>query len=200
MATLVQINNTKRTGNFIYFNLSGQAAAQNPQGYIIIYGCRGYVNAFDSSLYDNFYAHENDVMKLNSDINMNNHRIRNLQKPINLNGGVRKSDLINIYVDMPVKKENAFKYLMDNNESIAEQNIRIIGLTNFQNLPQLYKKTAYAVRKIKTCGLNNYDSIISFNTLTLDNDDYLPHGLGFLSSLRGSNLLFPAHWRAGLKQ
>ena len=50
MATLVQINNTKRTGNFIYFNLSGQAAAQNPQGYIIIHGCRGYVNVFDSSL------------------------------------------------------------------------------------------------------------------------------------------------------
>ena len=73
---------------------------------------------------------------------------------------------------MPVKKENAFKYLMDNNESIAEQNIRIIGLTNFKNSPQLYKKTSYSVRKIKTSGSNNYYSIISFNSLTIDNDDY----------------------------
>ena len=98
-------------------------------------------------VYDNFYTHENDVMKLNSDINMNNHRIRNLQKPINLNDGVRKSDLFNIYVDMPVQKQNAFNYLMDNNESIAEQNIRIIGLTSFQNSPQLYKKLLTQFRK-----------------------------------------------------
>ena len=36
IATLGQIDNTKRTDNYLYFNLTGQATVQNPQGYIII--------------------------------------------------------------------------------------------------------------------------------------------------------------------
>ena len=171
-ATLVQIDNTKRTDNYLYFNLTGQATVQNPQGYIIIYGCHGLVTIFDSSLYDNIYTDENDMMKLNSDINMNNHKIRNLQKPVDASDAVRKSDLLNLYVNIPIKKENAFKYLMDNNEGIEEQNITIHGINNYNNSIHFYNKKAYYVAVTKTPGSNNYDSIISFNTLSLDDNDY----------------------------
>ena len=60
----------------------------------MFYACHGLVNIFDSSLYDNTCTHGNDMMNLHSDINMNNHKIRNLQKPVDAKNAVRKSDSI----------------------------------------------------------------------------------------------------------
>ena len=138
----------------------------------MFYACHGLVNIFDSSLYDNTCTHGNDMMNLHSDINMNNHKIRNLQKPVDAKNAVRKLDLLNLYVNIPIKKENTFKYLMDNNEGIAEQNITIHGINNYNNSIHFYNKKAYSVTVTRTPGSNNYDSIISFNTLSLDDNGY----------------------------
>ena len=142
MAVLVQ----KRLINYLYFILTGEATVQIPQGYIVIYGCQGYVNVFDSSVYDNIYMHENNYMKLNSNINMDGHKIINLALPTENDDSSNKyyvdksinDEITKMHVVMPVINENVFKYLMDNNESHSEQNIIINGLHNFQNSPHLY--------------------------------------------------------------
>ena len=73
----------KDVGNYLYCNLIGQANVQNPQGYCVIYGCTGHVNTFDPSVYDNVFTHENNALKLNADINMNNFKIFDLKLPSN---------------------------------------------------------------------------------------------------------------------
>ena len=101
-----------------------------------------------------------------------NKRFVSITKPVDASDAVRKSDLLNLYVNIPIKKENAFKYLMDNNEGIADQNITIHGINNYNNSIHFYNKKSYSVTVTRTPGSNNCDSIISFNTLSLDDNDY----------------------------
>ena len=81
---LVQINNnSKTTPDYLFFTIHGTAVVSNPEGYIIVYGVKDWSDSVDSSVYDDaFYVqmfeYKNGNMQIQTDIDMNNHRIKNI--------------------------------------------------------------------------------------------------------------------------
>ena len=122
---------------------------------------RSYVDSFVSSAIHN---------PLTSDLNMNNHQIRNLKIPINPYDAINKKyfedELLKSHL-IPSHRENAFKYLLDQDESSSENNIRVNGVVDFNGSPHKNKK-AYSVDFIKDSdGSNDYRSRIGINIFPL---------------------------------
>ena len=96
---LVQINNnSKTTPDYLFFTIHGTAVVSNPEGYIIVYGVKDWSDSVDSSVYDDaFYVqmfeYKNGDMQMQTDINVNNHKITNLNKGINDTDAVNKLQL-----------------------------------------------------------------------------------------------------------
>ena len=84
---LVQINNnSKITPDYIYLTIHGTAVVSNPEGYIIVYGVKDWSDSvksdvYDSDFYTQMFEYKNDDMFMNTDIDMNNHRFKNVPKP-----------------------------------------------------------------------------------------------------------------------
>ena len=82
---LVQINNnSKNTPDRITLVIHGRAVVQNPEGYLVIYGIKGWSDSVDPRVYDGL---KNEMY---ADINMNNNRIVNLANPTDDNDAVTK--------------------------------------------------------------------------------------------------------------
>ena len=83
----VQINNnSKSTPDYLFLTLHGSATVSNPEGYIIVYGVKDWSDSVDPSVYDSdFYTqmfeYKNDTMFMNTDIDLNNHKIKNIPQP-----------------------------------------------------------------------------------------------------------------------
>ena len=126
---------------------------------------RSYVDSFVNSAIHN---------PLTGDLNMNNHQIRNLKIPINPYDAVNKkylqNELLNSHL-IPSHKENAFKYLLDADESSPERNIIVNGIVDFNGSPHKNKK-AYNIDLVYTQGTQNYDSQIGINIFSLPVDKY----------------------------
>ena len=96
---LVQINNnSKATPDYLFFTIHGTAVVSNPEGYIIVYGVRDWSDSVDPNIYDDeFYVqmfkYENGDMQMQTNINVNNHKITNLNKGINDTDAVNKLQL-----------------------------------------------------------------------------------------------------------
>ena len=58
---------------------------------------------------------------------------------------------------IPSHHENAFKYLLNRDESSSERNITVNGIDDFNGSPHKNKK-AFDVDMIYTTGTQNYDS------------------------------------------
>ena len=104
---LVQINNnSKTTPDRIALVIHGRAVVQNPQGYLVIYGIKGWSDSVDPRVYDGL---KNEMY---ADINMNNNRIVNLANPTDDNDAVTKKwikQLSNeIYVSGKISVRNGF--------------------------------------------------------------------------------------------
>ena len=101
---LVQINNnSKTTPDYLFFTIHGTAVVSNPEGYIIVYGVKDWSDSVDSSVYDDaFYVqmfeYKNGDMQMQTDININNHKITNLNKGINDTDAVNKLQLDSVSV------------------------------------------------------------------------------------------------------
>ena len=98
-------------------------------------------------------------------LNMNDHKISNLKMPEFNTDAANKQ-----YIDEALLKshlvsshiENAFKYLLDQDESSSEKNIIVNGIQDFNGSPHKNKK-AYDIDLIYTSGTQNYDSKIGIN-------------------------------------
>ena len=81
---LVQINNnSKITPDYIYLTIHGTAVVSNPEGYIIVYGVKDWSDSvksdvYDSDFYTQMFEYKNDTMYMNTDIDLNNHKIKNV--------------------------------------------------------------------------------------------------------------------------
>ena len=101
---LVQINNNSKTSpDYLFFTIHGTAVVSNPEGYIIVYGVKDWSDSVDSSVYDDaFYVqmfeYKNGDMQMQTDINVNNHKITNLNKGINDTDAVNKLQLDSVSV------------------------------------------------------------------------------------------------------
>ena len=96
---LVQINNnSKTTPDYLFFTIHGTAVVSNPEGYIIVYGVKDWSDSVDSSVYDDaFYVqmfkYENGDMQMQTDINMNTHKIENLSDATDTKDAINKGQL-----------------------------------------------------------------------------------------------------------
>ena len=96
---LVQINNnSKNTPDRITLQIHGTAVVQNPEGYLVIYGIKGWSDSVDPRVYDwlknEMFDFENNKMKMQVDINMNNKQITGLKNPTNDQEAVTKIYLL----------------------------------------------------------------------------------------------------------
>ena len=106
---------------------------------------------------------------VHSDLDMKNFKIKNLASPTAAQDAVNKK-----YFDEELLKshlvsshiENAFKYLVEQDESSSERNIIVNGIVDFPNSPHKNKK-AYDIDLVYTAGTQNYDSKIGINLYSL---------------------------------
>ena len=106
---------------------------------------------------------------VHGDLDMNNFKIKNLDSPIGDKDAVNKKYLNNEFIKthlIPSHIENAFKYLLDADESSSERNIIVNGIVDFNGSPHKNKK-AYSVDLVLTPGTYNYDSQIGINIFSL---------------------------------
>ena len=87
---LVQINQQiKDTPDYLFFTIRGSGTtATNPEGYLVFYGVKEWVDTVPSEIYDHaletgMFEYDNGNMKLYHDIDMNNHRIKNISPATN---------------------------------------------------------------------------------------------------------------------
>ena len=118
---LVQINQqTKDTPDYLFFTIRGSGTtATNPEGYLVFYGVKEWVDTVPSEIYDHvletgMFEYDNGNMKIfhdidlnnnkiinSSGIDMNNHKIENLSDATNTNDAINKGQL-----DMVLNKLN----------------------------------------------------------------------------------------------
>ena len=67
---------------------------------------------------------------------------------------------------IPSHRENAFKYLLDQDESSSERNIIVNGIVDFNGSPHKNKK-AYSIDLVYTQGTQIYNSKIGINLFPL---------------------------------
>ena len=132
---------------------------------------------------------------VHGDLNMNNFKIKNLDPPIEEKDAVNKKYLNNELIKthlIPSHRENAFKYLLDADESSSERNIIVNGIVDFNGSPHKNKK-AYSIDLVYTAGTQNYDSQIGINIFPLPVGKYTiimeyfwPEGTGVSLSCEAS--------------
>ena len=87
---LVQINQqTKDTPDYLFFTIRGSGTtATNPEGYLVFYGVKEWVDTVPSEIYDHvletgMFEYDNGNMKIFHDIDLNNHKIKNIPPATN---------------------------------------------------------------------------------------------------------------------
>ena len=100
---------------------------------------------------------------------MNNFQIKQLKTPTEDKDAINKKyfedELLKSHL-IPSHRENAFKYLLDQDESSSERNIIVNGIVDFNGSPHKNKK-AYSIDLVYTSGTQNYDSQIGINNFSL---------------------------------
>ena len=207
---LLQIENkVKKATNAIILQMTGSSV--NPfTAYIIIYGViewSDYVSPLVYSIAGGQSSSEIDtssfvkldgsrVMTGNLDMNTNN--IINVKEPVNDSDAVNKKffedQLLQSHL-LPSHKDNAFKYLLDLDESSSERNIIVNGIVDFNESPHKNKK-AYDIDLIYTQGTQNYDSQIGINIyplpigkFTIIMEYYYPQNIGITVSCQATTAI-----------
>ena len=121
---------------------------------------RSYVDSFANSAIHS---------PLERDLYASNFQIKQLKTPTDVQDAINKK-----YFDEELLKshlvsshiENAFKYLLDQDESSSERNIIVNGIVDFNESPHKNKK-AYDIDLVYTSGTQNYNSKIGINLYPL---------------------------------
>ena len=132
---LVQINNnSKTTPDYLFFTIHGIAVVNNPEGYIIVYGVKDWSDSVDPNIYDDgFYVqmfqYKNGDMQIQTEIDMNTHKIKNLSDATNTKDAINKGQLdaykaLNdeIFTNNNSKMKILTELNMDNNKIINLKN------------------------------------------------------------------------------
>ena len=121
---------------------------------------RSYVDSFANSAIHN---------PLEIDLYASNFQIKQLKIPTDVQDPINKKyfdeELLKSHL-LPSHIENAFKYLLDQDESSSERNIIVNGIQDYNGSPHKNKK-AYDIDLIYTSGTQNYDSKIGINLYPL---------------------------------
>ena len=97
---ITQVDNSSlQTPDYLFQKITGNASQATVKAHIVIYGVRGWVDSVDSSVYDDVFDYlddffeDDDGMKMKTNINLNNHQIKNLTDGINEPDAVNKRQL-----------------------------------------------------------------------------------------------------------
>ena len=98
---ITQVDNSSlQTPDYLYYRITGVATQAAVQAHVVIYGVHGWVDSVDPGVYDDiihyldeFFEDNNGDMKMNSDIDMNNKKIININDPVNGSDVVNKRTL-----------------------------------------------------------------------------------------------------------
>ena len=96
---LVQINNnSKNTPDYIYLTMHGSAVAKPVRGYLIVYGIKDWSDnvtpeIYDHQIFEEMFEYDDGDMKMNTDIDMNNNEITNLNNGTDATDAVNKGQL-----------------------------------------------------------------------------------------------------------
>ena len=119
--------------------------------------------------YVDSFANTAVLNPLTTDLYMNNFQIKQLKTPTEdkdaINNKYFEDELLKSHL-IPSHRENAFKYLLDQDESSSERNIIVNGIVDFNGSPHKNKK-AYSIDLVYTSGTQNYDSQIGINIFSL---------------------------------
>ena len=135
---LVQINNnSKTTPDYLYLTIHGTVVVSNPEGYIIVYGVKDWSNSiksdvYDSDFYTQMFEYKNDDMFMNTDIDMNNHRFKNVPKPTSDTDILLKGSLNLGYANLYGLIHND-KYFKVNNIDVSFDFVFINSITLIQD-------------------------------------------------------------------
>ena len=108
--------------HFLYFTISGTGTTStNPEGYLVFYGVKGWDDAVPSEIYDHaletgMFEYDNGNMKMYHDIDMDNHRIRNIPPATN------PTDLL---MKQSLKIHQIYLYGMVKNRHLSSEGIRL---------------------------------------------------------------------------
>ena len=127
---------------------------------------RSYVDSFANTAVLN---------PLTTDLVMNNFQIKQLKTPTEDKDAINKKyfedELLKSHL-IPSHRENAFKYLLDQDESSSENNIRVDGIVDFNGSPHKNKKAYSVIFTKDNDGSNDYRSRIGINLFPLDVGPY----------------------------
>ena len=119
---LVQINNnSKNTPDRITLQIHGTAVVQNPEGYLVIYGIKGWSDSVDPRVYDGL---KNEMY---ADINMNNNRIVNLADPTDDKEAVNLQFLQKKKMDQFGFSEMLYKMVISSQKALISDSIKKYG-------------------------------------------------------------------------
>ena len=142
--------------HFLYFTISGTGTTStNPEGYLVFYGVKGWDDAVPSEIYDHaletgMFEYDNGNMKMYHDIDMDNHRIRNIPPATN------PTDLL---MKQSLEIHQIYLYGMVINRHLTSEGIRL----------QLYNPY---IKSISLFGGNKYKNMK--DQLTIRALDILP--------------------------
>ena len=103
--TLIKFHNwRKSTPDYLFINLHGKTTSSTT-GHLIVYGVKGYVSSVEPKVYDTAFVVENGKMVMQTNIDLNNHKIINLANPTDDGDACNKR-----YVDIVDTKLNDLSY------------------------------------------------------------------------------------------
>ena len=103
--TLIKFHNWKKsTPDYLFINLHGKTTSSTT-GHLIVYGVKGYVSSVEPKIYDTVFSVNNGNMVMQTNIDLNNHKIINLANPTDDGDACNKR-----YVDTVDTKINDLSY------------------------------------------------------------------------------------------
>ena len=116
--------------HYLFFTIRGSGTTStNPEGYIVLYGVKGWDDTVPSEIYDHaletgMFEYNDGNMKIYHDIDMNNHRIKNISQPTNPTDLLMKQSL-DIYLISLHGMIRQDKYFAINNQKLFLFHINI---------------------------------------------------------------------------
>ena len=103
--TLIKFHNwRKSTPDYLFINLHGKTTSSTT-GHLIVYGVKRYVSSVEPKIYDTVFSVNNGNMVMQTNIDLNNHKIINLANPTDDGDACNKR-----YVDIVDTKINDLSY------------------------------------------------------------------------------------------
>ena len=94
--TLIKFHNWRKlTPDYLFINLHGKTTSSTT-GHLIVYGVKGYVSSVEPKIYDTVFSVNNGNMVMQTNIDLNNHKIINLANPTDDSDACNKHHVDNV--------------------------------------------------------------------------------------------------------